>query len=228
MTRPTEIILLRHGHSTANAKAILAGRDKTVGLSKRGFEQAQKVEEHLDALTIDRVVVSPLLRARQTVAPYLASHPDVEVIKDSGIIEMEYGDWSGKSLARLSKNPLWKEIQSKPSSVRFPDGESFLEMLGRSTEAVARLALSGKTTVFVSHGDVIKAITAHYLGLHLDQFQRIAIDPASITRIVIHSGQAIVAETNSTAHLKERVLSNTGPTLGGGAGPSIKSGKRSR
>ncbi len=225
MTRATQILLLRHGHSTANARSILAGRDKTIGLSDRGQSQANALADHLDGMKISRVVISPLLRTRQTVAPFLKRHPDLEVIKDPGIIEMEYGQWSGQSLARLSKKALWKSIQKNPSSVRFPDGESFLEMLGRSTETVQRLALPGKTTLFVSHGDVIKAITAHYLGLHLDQFQRIAIDPASITSILIHGDQATVTQTNNTAHLNEKVVGPTQNSLGGGSGAKL-SGQR--
>jgi len=222
MTRPTEILLLRHAHSTANARSILAGRDKTVGLSERGFDQAIKVGEHLNDMKVARVVVSPLLRARETIAPFLKANPTIEVIKDAGIIEMEYGEWSGISLARLSKRPLWKIIQSNPSTVRFPNGESFHEMLTRSTEAVQRLALPGKLTLFVSHGDVIKAITAHHLGLHLDQFQRIGIDPASLTRIVTSGGRSFVASTNSTDHLREIVSSPAINSLGGGAGSVLK------
>ena len=222
MTRATEILLLRHGHSTANARSIVAGRDKSVGLSKRGLEQSLKVADFLEASDISRIVVSPLLRARETIAPFIKSHPEIEVIKDSGIIEMEYGQWSGQSLARLSKKPLWRQIQNSPSSVRFPDGESFLEMLGRSTEAIQRLAKPGKRTLFVSHGDVIKAITAHYLGLHLDQFQKIAIDPASISRIVIHGDRVTIAETNATAHLKEESVAPAIATLGGGSGAQVK------
>ena len=223
MTRPTQILLIRHAHSTANLKAILAGRDKTVGLSERGVKEAQLLATYLDSLkqdgfAVNRVVTSPLLRARQTIAPFLASHKGIELIRDSGIIEMDYGSWSGKKIASLSKRPLWREIQRRPSTVRFPDGESFLEMASRSSESIADLALPGRTTIFVSHGDVIKSIVAGYLGLHLDQFQRIAIEPASITKISINDGSPLVNFVNSTSHLNSSLAAHIDSTLGGGAG----------
>ena len=218
MTRPTEIRLLRHAHSTANEKGILAGRDKTVHLSERGMREAAQVELHLRSMTINRVVSSPLPRARQTIAPFLSQNSKIESIRDSGIIEMDYGDWSGKKLSLLSKKPLWRGIQRNPASIRFPAGESFLEMLERSTDSIRRLALPGKTTLFVSHGDVIKAIVAHYLGMHLDNFQKIAIDPASLTRIVINEGNAFISYTNSTSHLSGTQSGSMKPSLGGGAG----------
>ena len=228
MTRPTQILLIRHAHSTANLKAILAGQDKTVGLSDRGLEEAQLLATYLHSLVetgfvIDRVVTSPLLRARQTIAPFLSSHKGIENIRDSGMIEMDYGSWSGKKIATLAKRPLWREIQRRPSTVRFPDGESFLEMASRSSESISELALPGKTTIFVSHGDVIKSIVAGYLGLHLDQFQRIAIEPASITKISINNGSPVVNFLNSTSHLNSSLAAHIDSTLGGGAGAISKS-----
>jgi len=234
MTRPTQILLIRHAHSTANLKAILAGQDKTVGLSDRGMEEAQLLATYLHSLVetgfgINRVVTSPLLRARQTIAPFLSSHKGIESIRDSGMIEMDYGSWSGKKLATLSKRPLWGEIQLRPSTVRFPDGESFLEMASRSSEAVNTLALPGKTTIFVSHGDVIKAIVAGHLGLHLDQFQRIAIEPASITKISINNGSPVINFLNMTSHLKNSLATYVDSTLGGGSGAtSTQPTKRNR
>ena len=223
MTRPTNILLLRHAHSTANDRGILAGRDKTVGLSKRGVEESHLVKEHLTTLihsgfTIDRIVVSPLLRVRETIAPFLTSNQGIEVVRDSGLIEMDYGSWSGKKLSLLSKRPLWEKIQQRPSAVRFPEGESFLEMAARSSEAVESLALPSKTTLFVSHGDVIKSIIAHHLGLHLDQFQRIAIEPASLSRISISSGRSTLISMNCIEHLRKVSSKEIDSTLGGGSG----------
>jgi len=185
-------------------------------------------KSELETLKISRIVVSPMLRARATIAPFVKAHPEIELIKDSGINEMEYGSWSGQPLSRLSKKPLWKTIQSSPSAVRFPEGESFLEMLARSVESIHRLAKPGKTTLFVSHGDVIKAITAHFLSMHLDNFQRISIDPASITRISLTDGMAHIHSVNSTAHLKEATDLDALSTLGGGAGSTLKSAPKSR
>jgi probable phosphomutase (TIGR03848 family) len=235
MTRPTQILLIRHAHSTANLKGILAGRDNKVGLTDRGLEEAKQLSTYLHSLYLDkfvvnRVVTSPLLRARETIAPFLSMHKGIELIRDSGIVEMDYGSWSGKKLAILAKRPLWREIQRRPSTVRFPNGESFLEMASRSSEAVTNLSLPGKTTIFVSHGDVIKSIVAGFLGLHLDQFQRIAIEPASITKISLHEGSPVINFINSTSHLNKNPSLHVDSTLGGGAGaiskPSTKGSRR--
>lgn len=231
MTRPTQILLIRHAHSTANLKAILAGRDRSVGLSDRGVEEAKLLSNHLgslmkDGLAIHRIVTSPLLRARQTIKPFQSAHNGIELIQDAGIIEMDYGSWSGKRLATLSQRPLWKEIQRRPSAVRFPDGESFLEMASRSIESISDLALPGKTTIFISHGDVIKAIVASHLGLHLDQFQRIAIEPASISKITLYQGAPVVNFLNSTSHLKMNLALEVDSTLGGGSGAMTKVASR--
>ena len=231
MTRPTQIILVRHGHSTANAKGVLAGQDKSVGLTERGHQEAELLADYLSqgmsqGVKISRVVTSPLLRARETIAPFIKRHPAIEVLKDSGIIEMNYGSWSGKKISSLAQRPLWREIQHHPSSVRFPEGESFLEMSSRSSESVRELALKGKTTLFVSHGDVIKSILAHHLGLHLDQFQRIAIEPASVSMITVHPHGSLVTLLNSTAHFLKHKSTTINSTLGGGSGSSAKLDKR--
>jgi probable phosphoglycerate mutase len=160
----------------------------------------------------------------------LKAHPSIVSERENGIIEMDYGNWSGKKISILAKRPLWREIQRRPSTVRFPDGESFLEMAARSSEAVREHAAPGKTTLFVSHGDVIKSIVAAYLGLHLDQFQRIVIEPASITSITVRDGSPMVNYLNSTSHLKNSYSASIDSTLGGGSGANLQhkgSGKRS-
>lgn len=227
MTRSSQIVLLRHAHSVANEKGVLAGRDNTVGLSERGVRQALATVSELESMKISRIVVSPMLRAKATIAPFVKKYPRIELIKDGGINEMEYGSWSGKKLSVLSKRPLWTSIQSAPTSVTFPEGESFLEMLARSVESIHRLAQPGKTTLFVSHGDVIKAITAHFLRMHLDNFQRISIDPASLTRISLTSNGAQIQVVNSTSHLHEITVNSSSSTLGGGAGSALKSSRSS-
>ena len=227
MTRSSQIVLLRHAHSVANEKGVLAGRDNSVGLSERGVRQALATVSELEFMKISRIVVSPMLRAKATIAPFVKKYPGIELIKDGGINEMEYGSWSGKKLSVLSKRPLWTSIQSSPTSVTFPEGESFLEMLARSVESIHRLAQPGKTTLFVSHGDVIKAITAHFLRMHLDNFQRISIDPASLTRISLTSNGAQIQVVNSTSHLHEITVNSSSSTLGGGAGSALKSSRSS-
>ena len=168
-------------------------------------------------------------RCLETLSPFISASK-AQVEKVDGLIEMEYGDWSGKKLLTLSRMKMWSEIQSRPSLVRFPNGESFSEMQSRALETVKNLALPGKEVLFCSHGDVIKAIVAGLLGLHLDNFQRLAIDPASITVIDISSNSVQVRLMNSTAHLKELNFSsgkaarskNVRLNLGGGSGESRK------
>lgn len=169
-----------------------------------------------------KIYSSPLPRCMQTVEP-LAEKLKSEILIADGLIEMEYGDWSGKKLAGLSRNKLWATIQSRPSLVRFPNGESFLEMQSRAIEAVTKFAIPGKNVLLCSHGDVIKAIVASFLGLHLDKFQSLSIDPASITVIDLVNGSARLRFMNDTSFLKELRFTGTSDAklnLGGGSGAS--------
>ena len=167
--KPATIYLLRHGHSTANAKSVLAGRDFKVSLSSTGKKQALAVQAELSGKVFAKIYSSPLPRCIQTLEPLATSlNKEIEIL--DGVIEMEYGDWSGKKLALLSRTKLWKSIQTRPSFVRFPNGESFLEMQNRALEAVRSIALPGQTILLASHGDVIKAIVAGFVGLNLDNF----------------------------------------------------------
>jgi probable phosphoglycerate mutase len=191
--------------------------------------EALELAKTLANLEFDGIFSSPLRRCKETLVPYLQGRSESITLLE-GLIEMDYGLWSGKSLSTLSRNPMWKTIQSRPSSVRFPEGESFVEMQSRAVDAVAKAALGKKRILILSHGDVIKSIIAFHLGLALDQFQRISIDPASISRVVIPHSQ--VVQVNSIAHLagipkasgKGSVLKSKlpsrlmGPQLGGGSG----------
>jgi probable phosphomutase (TIGR03848 family) len=215
-----EIILLRHAHSSANLKGILAGRDNTISLSERGVLEAQEVARALASYSFDAIFTSPLKRCLETVAPYLKSTGQ-KAVKSEALLEMEYGDWSGKSLAKLSKQKMWSIIQSRPSTVRFPSGESFLEMSTRANQGVMDMSKGKKRILIVSHGDVIKSIIAHHLGLPLDSFQRISVDPASLTTIKFPPSQVI--SMNSTTHLSgykpdSKKKSRDRYGLGGGSG----------
>jgi probable phosphomutase (TIGR03848 family) len=195
-----EVVLLRHAHSTANLKGVLAGRDNRVGLSPRGRREAEELADLLATQKFDAIYSSPLRRCKETIAPLLVlKKQKVEFLDD--LLEMEYGRWSGKSLPLLAKEELWKAIQSRPSTVRFPGGESFSEMSVRANQAVMTKAAGKSRILIVSHGDVIKSIVAFHLGLTLDLFQRISIDPASITTIRLPHSQVI--QVNSTAHLQK-------------------------
>jgi len=220
--KPASIYLLRHGHSTANAKSVLAGRDFKVKLSPVGEKQAVAVADELSNKKFEKIYSSPLPRCMQTVEP-LAKKLKIDIQISEGLIEMEYGDWSGKKLSSLSRKKLWGTIQSRPSLVRFPNGESFLEMQSRAIESVNKLAIPGKNVLLCSHGDVIKAIVAGFLGLHLDKFQSLSIDPASITAIDLVNGRARLRLMNDTSFLKELKFTGSQDTklnLGGGSGAS--------
>jgi len=218
--KPATIYLIRHGHSTANAKSVLAGRDFRVGLSATGKKQALAVKGELSEQTFAKIYSSPLPRCIQTLEPLAAAmKKEILILEDA--IEMEYGDWSGKKLALLSRTKLWKSIQTRPSLVRFPNGESFLEMQNRALEAVRSIAIPGQKVLLSSHGDVIKAIVAGFVGLHLDNFQSLAIDPASISILDISGDKARLRLLNSTDYLSDLKLTGRGSSnlnLGGGSG----------
>ncbi|MFF5173516.1 histidine phosphatase family protein [Micromonospora sp. NPDC000089] len=180
------LLLLRHGRTTANAAGGLAGR-QPVELDDTGRAQAAAVGERLRGLPLAAVVSSPLIRCRQTLELAL---PGTEPVLEDGLIECGYGGWEGQPLKKLAKEPLWPVVQQHPSAAVFPEGESMAGMAARAVAAVrawdARVtAEHGPEAVWLacSHGDVIKAIVADALGVHLDLFQRIVADPASVTAI---------------------------------------------
>lgn len=178
------VLLIRHG-LTAQTGPVLTGWTPGVPLDERGRAQAERVGERLAGLRLDAVVSSPLQRCRETAAAVLAGR-DLEPLTDERFGEVRYGDWTGRKLAELAEEPLWKVVQAHPSAVTFPGGESLAAAQLRAVQAVRewndRL---GPEAVYAvcSHGDIIKAVAADALGLHLDQFQRIQADPASVTVI---------------------------------------------
>ena len=188
----TLVLLIRHGRTTANSSGILAGWTKGVRLDERGEQQAGELAKRLAEVPLAAVVSSPLERCRQTSDIVLAGREGVPVHLDERIGECRYGDWTGRPLAELAKEPLWKVVQGHPSAARFPgpEGESMADMSARAVAAVREwntliAAEHGPEAVWAvfSHGDVIKALAADALGLHLDQFQRITCDPCSVTAV---------------------------------------------
>lgn len=179
------IILLRHGHSAANAKNLLTGRLPGIGLSTQGFQQALELVERLD-MAIDYVHISPIERCHLTIAPWLKSKSSSTIkkleIKD-GLNEIDFGRWSGKSLPSLRRLPLWKSVQKNPAQVTFPDGESFRKASNRSFNVVEEILQKGgkSTHLLVTHADIIKLVTARLMGLGINEFQQIQISPASFT-----------------------------------------------
>lgn len=203
------VILARHGRSTANTGGILAGRSKGVHLDDHGTAQAQAAGERLAGLPLAGVVTSPLERCRETVRGLLAGHgaeAAVPVHREKGLLECDYGAWTGREIKTLAKEPLWRTVQAHPSAAVFPDGESLAAMSSRGVEAVRRWDRSVEeehgadaTWVAVSHGDVIKAVLADALGLHLDEFQRIMVDPGSLSVVRYTPHRALVLTMNSAA-----------------------------
>jgi len=175
------LLLLRHA-VTEHTGARLSGWTPGLHLSEDGRRQAGALAERLGAVPIDAVYASPLERCQETAAALAdARGLKVETLEDVG--EVRYGDWTGRELKELARQPLWKLVQATPSAARFPDGESIFEMQARAVLAVERLreAHPGQTVAVCSHGDVIKAVACHYLGSHLDLFQRLVVSPASVT-----------------------------------------------
>ena len=194
----TLVLLVRHGQ-TATTGIVLPGRTPGLHLSEEGRKQAEAVVTRLAGVPrIAAVYSSPLERARETAAPLArARHLAVQV--ERGLLECDFGEWTGGKLALLARKPEWQTIQRYPSGFRFPGGESFTEMQTRMTGTLARLVERhrGKTIVAVSHADPIKVAVAHALGSHLDLFQRIMIATASITAIAYRREGPAVLTVNS-------------------------------
>ena len=215
------IVLLRHAHSVANEKNLLAGRTAGIALSKTGKSQAEDLIARLGATNFDEVAISPLQRCRETIDPWLAAGgAKTSVVIDESISEVDYGIWSGKTLASLRRKSQWKVVQDFPSQMIFPEGESLLEMQGRALSGFYRLnAVKGKgPRLLVSHGDVIKSIVAHCLGMHLDQFQRLVIEPASLTIIDTDSGVSRLVRFNDAKGFLTSERSTNQSALGGSTG----------
>lgn len=198
----TTLILLRHGRSSANVAGVLAGRTPGVELDDTGRVQADKVVDRLAGVPLAEIVCSPLVRCEQTVAPLAQAHGLVPVTEPD-IAEVDYGSWTGGTLKTLSKEPLWKVVQSHPSAAVFPDGEGLAAMQHRAVTAVRRhtariAAAHGAHAVWLacSHGDVIKAVLADALATHLDNFQRIMVDTCSISVVHFTELRPFVARVN--------------------------------
>jgi probable phosphomutase (TIGR03848 family) len=232
----TTVILLRHGRTTANTSGVLAGWTPGVQLDETGQLQAKAVGERLAPVPLAAVVSSPLERCRQTAAAVLDGRP-LELQTDDRLGEARYGDWTGRPLKELVKEPLWKVVQAHPSAAVFPgdEGEGLAQTQARAVAAVrAWNARLGPDAVWLacSHGDVIKAVLADALGLHLDQFQRIVVDPASISVVTYTETRPFVVRVNDTggdvAALvppkkkgRRRRKAESDAVVGGGAGATV-------
>ena len=186
------VILARHGRSTANADGVLAGWSPGIALDEHGAEQAASLAARLAALPLVAVVSSPLQRCQETVKPLLDARPELPLHTDERVGECHYGDWTGRKLAELTDEPLWNTVQHHPSAAVFPgtEGESVRAMQARAVDAIrdwnARVESEhGPDAMYLvcSHGDIIKSVAADALGMHLDLFQRLSVEPCSVTAI---------------------------------------------
>lgn len=200
----TTILLIRHGENNMVGKR-LAGRLPAVHLNQKGQEQAQQVAQALAQAPIRALYSSPLERAVETAEP-LAEILNLPVQMAPGLIELDYGDWQGKTLKQLSRLKLWKVVQEKPSEMRFPRGESFVEVSERVSAELGRIAAAHPAQEMVAcfaHGDIIRLAMAYFLGMPLDTFQRLACNPASISVVhVDEKGRPFVAHLNQVITLE--------------------------
>ena len=245
------VILVRHGRTTANATGMLAGRTAGVKLDETGAAQARRAGERISAVPVVAILSSPLERCRQTAKAVLDAQQahdratPLRVTTGKGITECDYGEWQGSALKDLAKQPLWKTVQAHPSAVTFPGGESMTAMQARAVTTIrehdARIEAEhgpGAVWVAVSHGDIIKSILADALGMHLDLFQRINVDPASVSIVRYtearpyvlasntHEGdlswlRAPVAKRGTSKRAKAAAAGAGDAVVGGGAGPDV-------
>ena len=233
------VILVRHGRTTANASGVLAGRTPGVRLDETGAGQAARTAERLAVVPLVAAVTSPLERCRQTTKAIAAAQAaTLRPVTERGLTECDYGEWQGRALKDLAKEKLWATVQAQPSAVTFPGGESMVAMQARAVSAVRRRDAeleaehgAGAVWVAVSHGDLIKSILADALGMHLDLFQRLHVDPASVSIIRYTATRPYVLATNThsgdlswltppPARKGGRKRSSDDAAVGGGAGPS--------
>jgi probable phosphoglycerate mutase len=192
--------MVRHGQTPTTGQT-LPGRAPGLHLADAGVAQAQAVADRLAVLKrVDAVYTSPLERTRETAKP-IGKARGLRVAVDRGLLECDFGEWTGGALKELSKRPEWTTVQRYPSGFRFPGGESFAEMQTRMTSAIADLVQRhpGGVVVAVSHADPIKAAVAAALGTHLDLFQRIVVSPCSVTAVSYGAAGPVVLTVNSTS-----------------------------
>lgn len=225
------VLLVRHGRTAANTAGVLAGRSAGVPLDDTGRTQVEALAARLVDLPVAAVVTSPLERCVETANVLATGRPGVTPRADERLIECGYGDWTGRPIRDVRRTKLWRQIQSYPSAVTFPGGESMRAIQARAVEAIrehdSRIAeQAGRSAawVAVSHGDVIKAVVADALGLHLDAFQRIVVDPASVTVITYTDRRPFVVHLNHSGAglsvgLRRRRRHRSGDAeVGGGRG----------
>jgi probable phosphoglycerate mutase len=202
---PTRLVLVRHA-VTEQTGPLLSGRTPGIDLSEKGVGQAEATAQRLAKLPVSVIYASPIERTTQT-AQRIAAHHGLDVLPLPGVIEADYGDWTGGKISELAKTDEWKVVQVAPSRARFPNGETIRAMQSRMIETLDDLMLKHphETVVVVSHADPIKSAIAHYTGMHLDLFQRLHVSPASVTVLDFHAYGALLVKCNDTGGLADLV-----------------------
>ena len=194
----TTIFFLRHAESLANELGVLAGRTPGISLSERGSKQAKGLVRELSKYEFDVVISSPLDRCIQTIDPF-REKADITIVEMEDFQEMDYGNWSGKELKALAQKKEWKIIQNNPQTFTFAKGESFRNAAKRVKNALVSIEkhFKGQNVLIVSHGDIIKIAITLLLGLQLKHFQKITIDPASLTAFNIEAQKLLFLNRKS-------------------------------
>lgn len=198
----TLLLLVRHG-VTPTTGQVLPGRAPGLHLSEQGKVQAERFAARLAGLPVDAIYSSPMERALETAAP-ASEATGLRVMHDVGLLECDFGSWTGAALTELNKLPQWREVQNSPSTFSFPNGESFTQMQDRMVDALENISFvhAGGVVICFSHADTIKAAVAHFMGTPLDNFQRIFISPASVSVIALLEGrppEVLMVNTTSGA-----------------------------
>jgi probable phosphomutase (TIGR03848 family) len=201
----TQILLIRHAVNDFVKTGRLAGWTPEVHLNEEGQAQAAALGQRLAAVPIHHLYASPLERTMETAEAIRQHHPHLQIQHRDGIGEVRYGDWEGRPIADLTRRKMWAVIQEYPSRASFPNGETMRAVQNRVIDAIESLVADHPraTVAIVSHADLIKMALAHYLGMHLDNFQRIVISPASISTLLISHSRPFVAGMNDTAHIAD-------------------------
>jgi len=195
------VLLVRHA-TTPVTGTRLTGWSPGHHLSAAGVAQAEAAADRLAGLPVRAIYSSPLERCRETAAP-IARRLRVAIRVRQDLGEVRFGTWTDRTLAQLRRTQLWKRVQLAPSTIRFPEGESFLEVQDRAVREVLRIADAHRddVVVAVSHADVIKLVLAHAAGMHLDAFQRLALEPCSVSAVALGAGVPRVLRVNDTGDL---------------------------
>ena len=197
----TLLLLIRHAQTDAAGKR-LTGWSRGVHLNAKGQREAEALADRLDGIPIDAIYSSPLERCRETITP-LARRRGLSIAARRGLLEVDYGDWTGRTISQLRRTKLWRSVQHAPSTVRFPNGESFLGVQARAVAEVGRIAGAhpAGTVAVVTHADVVRLLIAHHAGMHTDHVQRLVVDPASLTVVAVSEGTTRLLKVNDSGGL---------------------------